>query len=95
MLLIAKLFPFGGSSDHHCRRENYRKLFPHRAVSKVNAINANQDSTSFRSCMPTGRDDVRSPGGYCCKSRLILITGLCCEFLDGLLFGSSFVGVAV
>src|SRR3974377_2247038 len=32
---------------------------------------------------------------YCCKTRLIPITGLRCKVLSGLLFGSSFVGVAV
>ena len=33
--------------------------------------------------------------GYCCKTRPISIAGLRCQFLGGLLFGSSFVGVAV
>jgi len=30
MWMIAKLFLFGRSSDHHSSQGNYRKLFPHR-----------------------------------------------------------------
>lgn len=31
--------------------------------------------------------------GYCCKTRLISIASLRCDFLRGLLVGSAFVGV--